>query len=60
VGIFGKSFNQKVQDAIDVINKSGMGVDNLKARIESKVVTLEGLADDMEATGKCPEIFRDR
>ncbi|MCX8160925.1 MAG: LysM peptidoglycan-binding domain-containing protein [Candidatus Saccharicenans sp.] len=52
MGIFGKSFSEKVQEAVDIINKSGIGVENLRAKIEGKVVTLEGLADNMEAKGR--------
>lgn len=52
MGLFGKSFDQKVKDAVDIINKSGIGVQDLKARIEGKVVTLEGLAESLEAKGR--------
>lgn len=52
MGIFGKSFSEKVQEAVDIINRSGIGVENLRARIEGKVVTLEGLADSLEAKGR--------
>ncbi|MCR4409853.1 MAG: LysM peptidoglycan-binding domain-containing protein [Candidatus Saccharicenans sp.] len=52
MGIFGKSFSEKVQEAVDIINRSGIGVENLRAKIEGKVVTLEGLADSMEAKGR--------
>jgi len=46
MGIFGKTFSEKVQDAIDAINKAGIGIRDLKATINGKVVSLEGLADD--------------
>jgi LysM repeat protein len=52
MGLFGKSFNEKVQDAIAVLNKSDIGVKDLRARIEGKVVTLEGQAANLEAKGR--------
>ena len=52
MGIFGKSFGQKVQDAVAAINGSGLGIRDLKATIEGKVVTLEGQADSMDVKGR--------
>jgi LysM repeat protein len=52
MGIFGKSFDEKVQDAVALINKSGLGVRDLRARVDGKVVTLEGQADSMDAKGR--------
>lgn len=52
MGLFGKSFAQKVQDAVGVINKSGIGVSDLKATVEGKVVTLEGQAESLDAKGR--------
>ncbi|HEX2695411.1 MAG TPA: LysM peptidoglycan-binding domain-containing protein [Acidobacteriota bacterium] len=52
MGIFGKSFSQKVQDAVATINGSGLGIRDLKATINGKVVTLEGQADSMDIKGR--------
>ena len=52
MGLFGKSFNEKVNDAVAVINKSDLGVTNLQARIDGKVVTLEGQAASLDAKGR--------
>ena len=48
MGIFGKSFNEKVQDAVTALNKSGLGVRDLRATIDGKIVTLEGQADSLD------------
>lgn len=52
MGLFGKSFAQKVEEAVAVINKSGLGVRDLRAKVDGKVVTLEGQAESMEAKGR--------
>ncbi|MBN2265598.1 MAG: LysM peptidoglycan-binding domain-containing protein [Candidatus Aminicenantes bacterium] len=52
MGLFGKSFGEKVNDAINVINKSDLGVTGLKGQIDGKVVTLEGQAASVEAKGR--------
>lgn len=52
MGLFGKSFDEKVNDAVAVIAKSDLGVTNLKARIDGKVVTLEGQAANLDAKGR--------
>jgi nucleoid-associated protein YgaU len=52
MGLFGKSFSEKVNDAVDVLNKSDFGVTGLRARVDGKVVTLEGQAANMEAKGR--------
>jgi LysM repeat protein len=52
MGIFGQSFEGKVKDAIDAINKSGIGIHDLRATISGKIVTLEGLADNMGVKGQ--------
>lgn len=49
MGLFGKSFKEKVEHAADVLGKSGLGVHNLTASINGKVVTLEGQAESEEA-----------
>jgi LysM repeat protein len=52
MGLFGKSFDEKVNDAVSVINKSDLGVTGLKAKVEGKVVTLEGQAANIDAKGR--------
>ena len=52
MGIFGKSFSQKVQEAVAALGGSIPGVRSLKATVDGKVVTLEGEADTMEAKGR--------
>lgn len=52
MGLFGKSFGEKVNDAIAALNKSGIGVTGLRASLDGKVVTLEGQAGSIEAKGR--------
>ena len=52
MGLFGKSFDEKVQDAVNVINKSDLGVRDLRANVVGKVVTLEGQAANIDAKGR--------
>ncbi len=52
MGIFGKSFSQKVEEAVAAVNRSGLGIHDLKATIAGKVVTLEGLADSIDVKGR--------
>lgn len=52
MGIFGKSFNQKVQEAVAELGKSDRGVRDLRATVAGKVVTLDGQADSLEAKGR--------
>ena len=48
MGLFGKSFNEKVNDAIGAINASKIQVNNLGADVDGKVVTLKGSVPDMD------------
>jgi nucleoid-associated protein YgaU len=52
MGLFGKSFPEKVNDAVDVLAKSDLGVTGLKAKVDGKVVILEGQASSVEAKGR--------
>lgn len=52
MGLFGKSFDEKVRDAVDVINTSDIGIKGLRAGIDGKVVTLEGQAATLDAKGR--------
>jgi LysM repeat protein len=49
MGLFGKSFKEKVDEAVAAISQMGIGVRDLRAEIEGKVVTLYGKADDIDA-----------
>jgi LysM repeat protein len=44
-----KSFEGKVAAAIEQINAKGLGVKNLQASVEGKVVTLSGVAPSLDA-----------
>jgi len=52
MGIFGKSFNEKVQDAVTALGKSDLGVRDLRATVVGKVVTLEGAAESLDAKNR--------
>ena len=52
MGLFGKSFDEKIQDAVAILNKSDLGVRDLRATLDGKVVTLEGQAVSMDAKGR--------
>lgn len=52
MGLFGKSFGEKVPDAVAVLNKSDLGVRDLRATVDGKVVTLEGQAVSLDAKGR--------
>jgi len=52
MGLFGKSFDDKVRDAVTALNKADLGVRDLRATSSGKIVTLEGLADDLGAKGR--------
>lgn len=52
MGLFGKSFGERVQDAVTVLNKSDLGVRDLRATVDGKVVTLEGQAVSLDAKGR--------
>jgi len=49
MGLFGKSFDEKVQDAINSIGATTPGVSDLHADVRGKVITLKGNADSREA-----------
>lgn len=52
MGLFGKSFNDKVQDAVAAVRGAVPGVRDLRATVEGKVVTLEGQADSLDVKGR--------
>ncbi|MCD4749486.1 MAG: LysM peptidoglycan-binding domain-containing protein [Thermoanaerobaculales bacterium] len=54
---FTKSFEDKVNEALDQIRGMGLGVTGLGAMVEGKVVKLTGEAADMQAKAKVMEVF---
>lgn len=57
MGLFGKSFEEKVDDAIRQVNGMNLGVRSLGAKIDGKVVTLTGEAPSREITVQVMENF---
>ena len=57
MGLFGKSFEDKVKDAVNTISGMGLGVRNLGAKIEGKVVTLTGDVPSREVSVRVMENF---
>lgn len=57
MGLFGKSFEEKVNEAIDQINGMGLGVRNLAATIDDKVVTLTGEAPSRDISVQVMQNF---
>ena len=49
MGIFGKSFEEKVKDAVGAVAAKVPGVRGLDATIQDKIVTLVGVAENMAA-----------
>ena len=52
MGLFGKSFEDKVKDAVAKVSGMGLGVRNLGAKVEGKTVTLSGDAPTRDITVK--------
>jgi len=50
--LFGKSFDDKVNEAITAINAMNLGIRSLDAQVRDKVVTLTGEAPNREAATK--------
>lgn len=57
MGLFGKSFDVKVNEAITAVSGMNLGVRGLRAAVDGKVVTLEGEVDSFEAKGKVVQAF---
>jgi nucleoid-associated protein YgaU len=57
MGLFGKSFGEKVQDAVAAVNALNLGVKNLRAAVDGKVVTLEGDAPSLDVKGRVVQEF---
>ena len=52
MGFFGKSFEEKVAEALDTLRGRNLGVDMLSATVDGKVVTLNGVAKTKEAKSR--------
>lgn len=57
MGLFGKSFEEKVAEALDTMRGKGLGVDMLNAKVDGKVVTLTGVAKTAEAKSRAMTEF---
>jgi len=60
MGMFGQSFEEKVQAAVAEIGAMGLGVQGLRAEVEGKVVTLHGKAPDLDAKKRAMREFNAR
>ena len=60
MGIFGRSLEEQVQDAIAEIGQMGLGVWQLTATVDGKVVTLRGEAQNLEAKTRVMQEFTAR
>ncbi len=58
MGLFGKSFEEKVREAIDKIRPQFPGM-KLSANINDKIVTLTGEAPDVATKGRIMAAFND-
>jgi len=60
MGLLGSSFEEKVRAALDAIRALGLGVAELDARVEGKVVTLLGTAPGMDVKTRVMQEFNAR
>ena len=60
MGLFGSSFEDKVRAAVEAVRALGLGVADLNARVEGKVVTLQGTAPSMEVKARVMQEFNAR
>lgn len=56
---FTKSFDDKVNEALDQIRGMGLGVTGLGAVVEGKIVKLTGAAADMQVKARVMEVFNE-
>ncbi len=56
MGLFGKSFEEKVQEAVEAV-RGRTGVEDLRATVDGKVVTLHGAATSMERKSQVMDEF---
>ncbi len=59
MGFFRKSFDEKVEEALDQINNMNLGVRNLGAKIDKKIVTLTGEAPSIAVSAATMEAFNE-
>ena len=57
MGLFGTSFEEKVQQAIAKVDGMGLGVRALRAEVNRKVVTLKGRATDLATKTRVMQEF---
>ncbi len=57
MGLFGKSFKEKVEDGLKAIANMDLGVSALDAEVRDKTVTLKGVAQDMDAKSRAMDEF---
>lgn len=60
MGLFGKSFGQKVAEAVAAVKALNLGVKDLRAVVDGKVVTLEGEAPGLDVKGRAVREFNAR
>jgi LysM repeat protein len=60
MGLFGSSFDEKVRAALDAVRALGLGVTDLDARVQGKVVTLSGTAPNMDVKARVMQEFDTR
>jgi nucleoid-associated protein YgaU len=60
MGLFGSSFEEKVRAALEAVRGLGLGVADLDARVQGKVVTLSGTAPTMEVKARVMQEFNAR
>jgi nucleoid-associated protein YgaU len=60
MGLFGSSFEEKVRATLEAIRALGLGVADLDARVEGKVVTLLGTTPTMEVKARVMQEFNAR
>jgi nucleoid-associated protein YgaU len=60
MGLFGNSFEEKVRAALDAIRGLSLGVTDLDARVQGKVVTLVGTAPSMDVKARVMQEFNAR
>jgi nucleoid-associated protein YgaU len=60
MGLFGNSFEEKVRAALDAVRGLSLGVTDLDARVQGKVVTLVGMVPTMEVKARVMQEFNAR
>ena len=60
MGLFFKSFKEKVDEAIDQVNAMNLGVRNLGAKIDDKIVTLTGEAPSIAVSAAAMAAFNEK